>query len=133
MLHFAMLSLPAQFRQIISQGLLLGSLLTPCGICGITIPFCNRAPLVLPDRVPSSVRAIFRSGGLAVPAWDPEWFDCDISFVGFVIATDINPDEPSAVAPCDDLSNFANRRVSSLARKNTHLKHQRGMKLRILS
>jgi hypothetical protein len=46
MLDFAMLSLPARFRQIISQGLLLGSLLTPCGICGITIPFCNRAPLV---------------------------------------------------------------------------------------
>jgi hypothetical protein len=35
---------------------------------------------------------------------------------------------PSAVAPCYDLSNFASRRVSSLARKSTHLKHQRGMK-----
>jgi hypothetical protein len=31
-----------------------------------------------------------------------------------VIATDINPDEPSAVARCDDLSNFASRRVSFL-------------------
>jgi hypothetical protein len=39
--------------------LLLGSMLTPCGISGITLPFSNRAPLVLPDRVPSSVRAIF--------------------------------------------------------------------------
>jgi hypothetical protein len=48
------------------------------------------------------------------------------------IATEISPDEPSAVAPCDDLSNFASRRVSSLARKSTHLTHQRGMKLRIL-
>jgi hypothetical protein len=58
-------------------------------------------------------------------AWDPEWFDCDTSFVGFVIATEINLDQPSAAAPCNDLSNFANRRVSSLARKSTHLKHQR--------
>ncbi len=54
------------------------------------------------------------------------------TFVGFVIATEINPDEPSVVAPCDDLSNFASRRVS-LARKSTHLKRQRGIKLRILS
>jgi hypothetical protein len=44
-----------------------------------------------------------------------------------------NPDEPSALAPCDDLSDFASHRVSSLARKSTHLKHQRGMKLQILS
>jgi hypothetical protein len=50
-----------------------------------------------------------------------------LTFVGFVIATEISPDEPSAVAQCDDLSNFASRRVSSLARKSTHLTHQRGM------
>jgi len=31
-------------------------------------PFCNRAPLVLPDRVPSSVRATFWLGRPAVPA-----------------------------------------------------------------
>jgi hypothetical protein len=90
-------------------------------------PFCNRAPLVLPDRVPSSVRAIFRSGRLAGPAWEPEGSIVIFTFLGFVIATDINPDEPSAVAPCDDLSNFASRRVSSLARTSTHLTHQRGM------
>jgi hypothetical protein len=46
-------------------------------------------------------------------AWDAESFDCDIPFVGFVIATEINLDQPSAVAPGDDLSNLANRRVSS--------------------
>ena len=34
-----------------------------------------------------------------------------------MIAAQIDPDEPSAVASCNDLANFASHRVSSLARK----------------
>jgi hypothetical protein len=43
---------------------------------------------------------------LAVPAWDPESFDCDITFVGFVSATKISR-MSHLRAPRDDLSNFA--------------------------
>jgi len=55
-----------------------------------------------------------------------------IAFLGFVVATEIDPDEPSAVASCDDLSNFASHRVSSLARnRGTQMAHSYGIKLRI--
>jgi hypothetical protein len=50
--------------------------------------------------------------------------DCSIvvfAFVGFLIGSQINPNEPSAVASCDDLANFASHRVSSLARKRDTL------------
>jgi hypothetical protein len=40
-----------------------------------------------------------------------------VALLGFVIAAQIDPDEPSAVASCNDLANFASHRVSSLARK----------------
>jgi len=40
-----------------------------------------------------------------------------VPLLGFVIAAQIDPDEPSAVASCNDLANFASQRVSSLARK----------------
>ena len=47
-----------------------------------------------------------------------------VAFIGFMIAAEINPDEPSAVASCDDLANFASYIVSSLARnRGTHLEH----------
>jgi hypothetical protein len=49
---------------------------------------------------------------------------------GFHDRDGVNPDEPSAGAPCDDLSNFA---VESPWLARAHPKHQRGMKLRILS
>jgi hypothetical protein len=39
------------------------------------------------------------------------------AFVGFLIASQINPNEPYAAASCDDLANFASPRVSSMARK----------------
>src|ERR1700674_3928678 len=39
------------------------------------------------------------------------------TFVSFLIASQINSNEPPAVASCDDLANFASHRVSSLARK----------------
>src|SRR5438445_18399 len=52
-----------------------------------------------------------------------------VAFIGFMIAAEINPDEPSAVASCDDLANFASHRVSSLARKRgTQSKHYRDLK-----
>jgi len=55
-----------------------------------------------------------------------------VAFIGFVIAAEINPDEPSAIASCDDLANFASHRVSSLARKRgTQLAHSCGIKARI--
>jgi hypothetical protein len=33
-----------------------------------------------------------------------------VRFIGFIIAAEINPDEPSAIASCDDLANFASHR-----------------------
>jgi hypothetical protein len=48
-----------------------------------------------------------------------------------VVAAEIDPDEPSAVASCNDLANFASHRVSSLARnRGTQLAHSYGFKLR---
>jgi hypothetical protein len=61
--------------------------------------------------------------------------DCSVVVVAllrFVIAAQIDPDEPSAVASCNDLANFASHRVSSLARKRrTQLAHSCGVKARI--
>lgn len=55
-----------------------------------------------------------------------------VALLGFVIAAQIDPDEPSAVASCNDLANFASHRVSSLARKRgTQLAHSCGIKARI--
>jgi len=52
-----------------------------------------------------------------------------VALLGFVIAAQIDPDEPSAVASCNDLANFASHRVSSLARKRgTQLAHSCGIK-----
>jgi hypothetical protein len=49
-----------------------------------------------------------------------------LAFLGFVIAAEIDPDAPSAVAVCDDLVNFASHRDSSwLARRKTHPAHTR--------
>src|SRR5260370_40102929 len=42
------------------------------------------------------------------------------AFVGFVIAAEINPDEPSAVASCDDLANFASHRDFLLGSQRRH-------------
>ena len=42
-----------------------------------------------------------------------------------VITAEINPNEPSAVATCNDLANFASHRVSSLARKERHTSRTR--------
>jgi hypothetical protein len=54
-----------------------------------------------------------------------------VALLGFVIAAQIDPDEPSAVASCNDLANFASHRVSSWARKRgTQLTHSFGMKSR---
>jgi hypothetical protein len=51
------------------------------------------------------------------------------AFVGFVIAAEINPDEPSAVASCDDLANFASHRDFLLGSQGgTHLAHCMGSK-----
>jgi hypothetical protein len=47
---------------------------------------------------------------LALSAWDHGSFGCVFCVVGFVIAAEINPDEPSAIASCDDLANFASHR-----------------------
>src|SRR5207248_208960 len=47
-----------------------------------------------------------------------------VAFIGFVIAAQIDADEPSMVASCNDLTNFASHRVSSLARnRGTQLAH----------
>jgi hypothetical protein len=55
-----------------------------------------------------------------------------IAFLSFVVAAEVDPDEPSAVASCDDLSNFASHRVSSLARNRGTQKAQScGIKVRI--
>ena len=52
-----------------------------------------------------------------------------VALLGFVIAAQIDPVEPSAVASCNDLANFASHRVSSLARKRgTQLAHSCGIK-----
>jgi hypothetical protein len=37
-----------------------------------------------------------------------------------VIAAQIDPDEPSAVASCNDLANFASHRVSSMLATEAH-------------
>jgi hypothetical protein len=55
-----------------------------------------------------------------------------VALLGLVIAAQIDPDEPSAVASCNNLANFASHRVSSLARKRgTQLAHSCGIKTRI--
>jgi hypothetical protein len=42
------------------------------------------------------------------------------AFVSFLIAAQINPDEPSAVASCDDLANFASHRDFLLGSQERH-------------
>src|ERR1700739_602163 len=47
-----------------------------------------------------------------------------VALLGFRIAAQVDPDEPSAVASCNDLADFASHRVSSLARnRGTQLAH----------
>jgi hypothetical protein len=47
-----------------------------------------------------------------------------VALLGFVIAALIDPNDPSAVASCNELANFASHSVSSLARKRgTQLAH----------
>src|SRR5262249_44098931 len=46
-----------------------------------------------------------------------------VAFIRFVISAEIDPDEPPAVASCNDLANFASHRVSSLARKKRRFSH----------
>src|SRR6266566_9425848 len=77
---------------------------------------------------------LLREVGLRFPHGAVDRSVVVVAFIGFAIAAEINPDEPSAVASCDDLANFASHRVSSLARnRGTHVKHYRGMKPRTLS
>jgi hypothetical protein len=58
---------------------------------------------------------------LALPAWDLDRSLVTVAFLGFVIAAEIDPDEPSPLAASDDLANFASHRVSSwLAKRDTH-------------
>jgi hypothetical protein len=42
------------------------------------------------------------------------------TFLGFVVAAEIDPDEPSLGAACDDLANFASHRDFLLACKKRH-------------
>jgi hypothetical protein len=43
---------------------------------------------------------------------------------GFVIAAEIDPDEPSPVTACDDLANFASHRdFPPGSQKDTHISH----------
>jgi hypothetical protein len=43
---------------------------------------------------------------------------------GFVIAADIDPNEPSPVTTCDDLANFASHReFPPGSQKDTHIPH----------
>jgi len=47
-----------------------------------------------------------------------------VTFLGFIIAAEIDPDEPPAIAACDDLANFASHRDFLLAcKRDTHLAH----------
>jgi len=56
-----------------------------------------------------------------------EWFDCVFALFGFVIAAEIQLNEPSAVARRDDLANFGAIEISSLARKRVaHIPHTAG-------
>ena len=43
-----------------------------------------------------------------------------IAFLGFVVATEMDPDQPSAVTSCNDLSNFASHRVFLLGSEQRH-------------
>jgi hypothetical protein len=46
------------------------------------------------------------------------------AFFSFVIAAEINPDEPSAIASCDDLANFASHRDFLLgSQREAHYVH----------
>jgi len=66
---------------------------------------------------------------LGLPSYSRGSFGYGVALLGFVIAAQIDPDEPSAVASCNDLANFASHRVSSLARKRgTQLAHSCGIK-----
>jgi hypothetical protein len=57
-----------------------------------------------------------------------------IAFLSFVVETEIDQDESSAIASCEDLSNFASHRVSSLApNRGTQVAHSYDIKLRIFS
>jgi hypothetical protein len=50
------------------------------------------------------------------------------AFIGFMIAVEINPDEPSAVASCDDLANFASHRDFLLgSAREAHFLHAQWM------
>ena len=52
-----------------------------------------------------------------------------VRLLGFVVATEIDPDEPFAISSRDDLSNFASRKVSSLARnRETQMTHSYDIK-----
>jgi len=61
----------------------------------------------------------------ALPAWTVDGSIAVFAFVSLVIAAQINPDEPSAVAPCDDLANFVGYQNFLLGpnKKKAHLPH----------
>jgi hypothetical protein len=46
-----------------------------------------------------------------------------LAFARLAIAAKIDSDEPRALAPWNDLTNFAGHRDSSLARNRAHLQH----------
>jgi len=46
-----------------------------------------------------------------------------VAFVDFVIAAEIDPDKPSAIASCDDLLSFASHRDFAWLPKETHIPH----------
>jgi len=43
-----------------------------------------------------------------------------VAFIGLTITAEINPDEPSAVASCNDLANFASHRFSPWLATEAH-------------
>jgi hypothetical protein len=51
-----------------------------------------------------------RQVGLRFPHWAVHRSVVVFALLGFVIAAEINPYEPSAIASCDDLANFASHR-----------------------
>lgn len=47
-----------------------------------------------------------------------------VALLGFVIAAQIDPDEPPAVASCNDLANFASHKdFPPGSQKDTHISH----------